>query len=431
MRKLARKNKQFYRRSVLPNGIVVLSEPTKHFRSLAIGVWVNRGSRHETPKQMGMAHFLEHMMFKGTSKRTAFEIARDVDLVGGDFNAMTTREYTCFHLTLPASEIDFSLDLLTDILKDSKFDPVELERERGVILQEIPMTEESPEEYVYDILFEKAFGRHPLGLPILGTEAHVKSFKRKDVVEYFQRHYNAKNIVISVAGAVNHQKLVRKLTKLLGDFKGKPQKMPAASLRKPKFKPGLHVIKKDMDQVHLALACEAYEIMHPKRITQFLMNAYLGGSMSSALFQSIRERRGLAYSVYSSLAPFTDFGLLGIYAATASKSVKTCLELMHDEVKKLQLEPLSENDLLVAKNTIKSAIMMGADSMENRMFALGKSELFFNGQKADWELCEDIDRVTTQDIWDVAREIFGKNRWCLVALGPVKKADLLHAFRTK
>jgi predicted Zn-dependent peptidase len=297
VRKLTRKKKKFFQRSVLPNGIVVVTEPTRHFKSLAIGVWVKRGSRHETPSQAGMAHFLEHMMFKGTTKRSPLEIARDVDLVGGDFNAMTTREYTCFHLTLPANELDFALDLLTDILKDSKFDAQELERERGVILQEIPMTEESPEEYVYDVLFEKVFGKHPLGLPILGTIAHVKRFARKDVVEYFRRHYSSKNIVISLAGSVNHKVAVRRLTKHLADFKGKPQKMPIASLRKPKFHPGLYAIRKDMEQTHIAMACEAYPINHPKRMAQFLLNAYLGGSMSSALFQSIREQRGLAYSV--------------------------------------------------------------------------------------------------------------------------------------
>lgn len=420
--------RHFYQRSVLNNGTVLITEKAESFKSLAIGVWVKGGSRHETPAQAGMAHFLEHMMFKGTGKRSALDIARDVDLVGGDFNAMTTREYTCFHLTLPHKEIDFGLELLTDILKDSKFDPTELERERLVVLQEFAMVEESPEEWIHEVLFEKAFGKHPLGRPILGTEAVLKSFDRDDVLKYFQQHYYSKNIVITIAGNLDHKATVKKLNKLIGGFKGVRRPIAKSCLTKPKFHPGLHIIRQDTDQAHVTMACESYPIDHKNRLAAFLLNAFLGGNMSSALFQEIREKRGYAYTVYSSLAPFTDSGLLGMYVATNPKQVGECMSLIREQLQKLMAEPIDDKDLLIAKNSVKSAVLMGSDSMETRMYTLAKSELFYQSQVSDEEICAMVDAVTALDIWRVARELFGKNRWLIVALGDIKKSDLTKNF---
>lgn len=415
--------KDFYRRSVLSNGTVLVTERAVPFKSLSIGVWVKGGSRHETPAQAGLAHFLEHMMFKGTTKRTALDIARDVDLVGGDFNAMTTREYTCFHLTLPNSAMDFALELLTDILKESRFDQGELERERMVVLQEFAMVEESPEEWVHEVLFEKAFGSHPLGRPILGTEKVLKSFTRESVRRYFQQHYYSKNIVITMAGDLDHQAVVKRLNSLTKDFRGKKRPTSPASRKKPKFHPGVHVVKQEGEQAHVAIACEAYPIDHKNRLAAFLLNAFLGGNMSSALFQEIRERRGFAYTVYSSLAPFTDTGLLGMYVATSPKQVKECLGLMREQLNKLQQEPIADKDLLIAKNSVKSAVLMGSDSMETRMYSLAKSELFYERQISDEEVCRLIDEVTPADIFRVAKELFGRDRWLIVGLGELKKAD--------
>jgi predicted Zn-dependent peptidase len=419
---------KFFRRSVLKNGTVVITETAKPFKSLAIGVWVKGGSRHETPSQAGMAHFLEHMMFKGTGKRSALDIARDVDLVGGDFNAMTTREYTCFHLTLPHKEVDFALELLTDILKESRFDPTELERERLVVLQEFAMVEESPEEWVHEVMFEKAYGAHPIGRPILGSESVLKRFTREDVKKYFEQHYYSKNIVITMAGDLDHNEVVRKLNKLLGGFKGRKKPLPPGCLRHPKFHPGVHLIRRETDQVHITLACESYQIDHPNRLAVFLLNAFLGGNMSSALFQEIREKRGYAYTVYSSLAHFTDAGVLGMYVATGPKQVPDCLRLMREQLQKLQNVPIDEKDLLIAKNSVKSAVLMGSDSMETRMYTLAKSELFYDRQVSDQEICEMVDSVTALDIWRVAREIFGRDRWLIVALGEIKKSVLTKNF---
>lgn len=420
--------KQYYHRSVLKNGSVLITERARNFKSLSIGIWVKGGSRHETPKQAGLAHFLEHMMFKGTEKRSALDIAREVDLVGGDFNAFTAREYTCFHLTLPSHEIDFALDLMTDIVKNSKFDEIELERERLVILQEMAMVEEAPEEWVHDLLFEKVYGNHPLGRQILGTEARIKAFKQKDVMEYFQRHYYSRNIVITVAGNVHHDTVVNKLNRLLGDFRGKKRPMPPASASKPKFRPGLTVIRRETDQVHLAITCDSYPINHPNRIAVFLLNAFCGGGMSSQLFQTIREQHGYAYTVYSSLAPFTDSGLFGMYVATSPKYVNDCLRLMREEISRLQTQPISNSDLEIVKNSIKSTVRMASDSMENRMFTLAKSELFYESQLSDEEICAEIDRVSPQQIWSVARELFSKDRWYIVALGEVTKAQIQKNF---
>jgi predicted Zn-dependent peptidase len=425
--------KNFFERSTLNNGTVLVTEKAKSFQSLSIGVWVKGGSRHETPKQAGMAHFLEHMMFKGTGKRSSLDIARDVDLVGGDFNAMTTREYTCFHLTLPHKETDFALELLTDILKDSRFDPVELERERLVVLQEFAMVEESPEEWVHEVLFDKAFGGHPLGRPILGTEKVLRTFTREDVQGYFQQHYYSKNIVITMAGDLDHKVVAKKLNKLLDGFKGVKKPLPKSCLTRPKFHSGTHIIRKDTDQAHITLACESYPIQHKNRLAAFLLNAFLGGNMSSALFQEIREKKGYAYTVYSSLAPFTDTGLFGMYVATSPKQVGDCMHLMREQVEKLKSNPIDEKDLQIAKNSVKSAVMMGSDSMETRMYSLAKSELFYDDQKSDEEICKMIDQVTALDIWRVARELFGRDRWLIVALGDIKKAHLqvFHPKKTK
>lgn len=403
---------------------MVVTEKAKSFKSLAIGVWVKGGSRHESPSQAGMAHFLEHMMFKGTGKRSALDIARDVDLVGGDFNAMTTREYTCFHITLPHKEIDFALELLTDILRDSRFDPTELERERNVVLQEFAMVEESPEEWVHEVLFDKAFGGHPLGRPILGSQEVLKSFDRDDVKKYFDQHYFSKNIVITMAGDLDHARTVKKMNSLLKGFQGKRKPFSASSLRKPKFHTGQHVIRRDTDQAHITLACESYHITHKNRLAAFLLNAFLGGNMSSALYQEIREKRGYAYTVYSSLAPFTDSGLFGMYVATHPKQVKECMSLMREQIQKLVATPIDEKDLLVAKNSVKSAVLMGSDSMETRMYSLAKSELFYESQVSDDGICQMIDEVTVLDLWRVARDLFGRDKWLIVALGDIKKKDL-------
>ena len=423
--------KQFYRRSVLENGTVLITERAENFNSLAIGVWVKGGSRHETPKQAGMAHFLEHMMFKGTGRRSALDIARDVDLVGGDFNAMTTREYTCFHITLPYTQLDFALELLADILRDSRFDPTELERERMVVLQEFAMVEETPEEWVHEVLFEKAYGNHPLGRPILGTEKVLRTFKREDVHQYFRQHYFSKNIVLTMAGNLDHDQVVRKWNKHLRDFRGVKIPAPKSSLSRPKFHPGLHVIQRETDQAHLTVSCESFPISHEGRLAAFLMNAFLGGNMSSALFQEIREKKGYAYTVYSSLAPFTDTGIFGIYVATSPKQVGDCMKILREQIQKMMAEPIDAKDLMIAKNSVKSAVHMGNDSMETRMFSLAKSELFYERQVSADEICAMIDKVTALDIWHVARELFRKDRWLIVALGEINKQVIKKNFELK
>ena len=418
------------RRSILKNGTVLITESVRNFESLAVGVWVRGGSRHETKKTHGLAHFLEHMMFKGTKKRSALDIARAVDLIGGDFNAMTTREYTCFHLTLPAKEVDFSLDLLSDILMNSQFEGKELERERRVVLQEIAMLDDTAEEYVHEILFEKAFRTHPIALPILGTKGSVKSFRRTDLLQYFKKHYYSKNIVITLAGNVDHTYVVRKLNSLLGNFRGRKKKAPQTSLKIPKFYPGVHVKQKNHEQCHLALAIAALPIRHQDRIALFLLNSFLGGGLSSALFQKIREQHGLAYNVYSSLAVFSDCGVLGIYVATGTKLVSLCLKLIREEIDRLKEIPLSKEDLNIVKNSVKSAILLGSDAMENRMFALAKSEIYFERYLSNAEVCKQIDQVTAQDILRLARKIFTED-WCIVALGKVERAQIRKFFLKK
>ena len=414
------------RRSVLKNGMVLLTEHAKHFQTLAIGFWVRTGSRHESPKMAGMAHFLEHMMFKGTDKRSALEIARAVDLVGGDFNAMTAREYTCFHISLPVQELNFALELMTEILTGSRFEADELERERQVILQEMYGSLETPEEYIDDVMMEVSYGSHPLGRNILGTEETVKSFNQKDVVRFFKTHYSAKNMLITMAGDLDHSKVKATLNHLLKDFKGEAVKPTRATLRKPKFFPGVHVIHREMEQCHVEVVYESNPIQHPDRLATFLLNSFLGGGMSSAIFQSIREQHGLAYTVYSSLLPATDSGLLILYVATSADLVPMCLKLMQEEVARLMEQPIAEEDLEIVKSSIKSAIQLSSDSMDSRMMALAKSEMFLGKHLSNEALCRQIDRVTVDDLWRVALELFTRKSR-VVVLGNITAAKVNQA----
>ena len=428
-RKILRDANAFYVRSVLKNGAVLITERARHFNTLAIGVWVRSGSRDESERYAGMAHFLEHMMFKGTSKRTALEISREVDLRGGDFNAMTAREYTCFHITLPVHELAFGLELLAEILKDSIFDPIEIDRERAVILQELAGCEENPEEFLHDLMMERAYPRHPLGRNILGTKTSVGGFGRKEVVEFFRRHYYSRNLILTVAGDIEHRVVREKLGKILGDFKGKPGGAGGGRSAKapPRFHPGMHALKRNVDQCHLLIGYECYPINHERRVATFLLNAFLGGGMSSALFQSIRELRGLAYTVYSSLSAHRDAGIIGIYVATNKHMVKTCADVIREETRRLIEKPLSSDDLLVVKNSLKAAVYLGSDSMETRMMALAKSELFFDHHRTNEQICNLVDAVDAKLIQAVARDVFSRPPIILV-LGDMNLPQLKKAF---
>ncbi|MBC7692515.1 MAG: insulinase family protein [Methylotenera sp.] len=412
-----------YRKTILPNGLTVVSESHGQFQSLSMGIWVKVGTRHERAREAGISHFLEHMLFKGTEKRTALDIAREVDQVGGEFNAFTSREYTCFHLLLLKRDMALGMDLLNDILLHSTFDAQEFEREKKVILQEISMVEESPEEMVHDLYFELVYGKHGLGCPILGTERSVKRSKRGDLTRYFHKHYRPDQLVVAVAGDVSHQAVCKELKELSKkQWHGRTLEShePAALAFEPapQLKDGCWWIKRSTEQVHLIWGVEAQKYNSKDRYAASLLNVYLGGGMSSELFQEIREKNALAYTVYSSLSPFVDSGVFTIYAATAMHQVPLCIKLIEECVEKLKRDLLSDEDLRSVKENLKGTILLSSDSVESRMSSIALNEIFMDDYTTAEELCEEIDQVSAAEIRAVARRIFSTGKRSILALGP-------------
>lgn len=412
--------KSKFEKSTLNNGMVLVTERLPHFQSLSIGVWVNAGTRHEHPNEAGMSHFLEHMMFKGTKNRSALDIAREVDRVGGEFNAFTSREYTCFHLLLLARDLELAADIMTDVLLNSNLAEAEIERERKVVLQELAMVEDNPEELVHDLFFDHALGGHPLGKPILGTRETISSFNRDSVRSYFRRHYCPSHMVVSVAGDVEHSSVKRLLNKYLkkGMHKFEYASRDKANMHLPEFSSGLHSVRRDIEQSHVIVGFPGVSNVSNDRFSAFLLNTYLGGGMSSTLFQEIREKRGLAYTVYSALTPFSDSGIFSIYVGTSSSEVKNCLRLMSRELARLRKTKLKNKHLQILKDNLRGTILLNSDSVESRMSAIAKNEMFFGHYVPMNEVVRAIEKVTPDDIQRLARGLFMPQKAIVSVLGP-------------
>jgi predicted Zn-dependent peptidase len=418
-----------FKKTVFQNGLTLLSERLTEFKSLSIGVWVKVGTRHESVSEAGASHFLEHMLFKGTKSRSALQIAREVDQVGGEFNAFTSREHTCFHILLLGKDQKLAIEILSDILIHSQFKAGELERERKVILQEISMVEESPEELAYDLYFEKVYGKHALGRPILGTKKSIKKMDRATLIEFFRHYYQPDQLVIAVAGDVDHEKLIdqfKPLTKK--DWQGRKKvsvRGPNVSLQnnevplqQPPFVKGSWWVTRETEQVHLIWGVEGPRYSSTDRFAAFLLNVYLGGGMSSTLFQEIREKEGLAYTVYSSLTPFFDSGVFAIYAATRASEVSLCIELIEKCVSQIKNKTLTKKQLDLVKENLKGTVILSSESVESRMTSIAKNEIYFGEYMSVAEVCRQIDAVTPADLRRVAETLFKTQDRSILALGP-------------
>jgi len=408
-----------FKKSILKNGMALLSQRLPQFHGVSIGVWVAAGARHEVSKEEGLSHFLEHMMFKGTANRSAFQIAEAVDKIGGEFNAFTSKEYTCFHFLVLHQDTDLACEILSDVLCNSTFSEEEIERERKVILQEIDMVGDNPEEVLYDEFYLKAFNGHALAKPILGTKKSVGSFKRKDVLSYFQKHYTTKQMMISVSGNIEHKAVEKKLNALLKDKKFAKKRF-LSNLKKPQFLPGSGYITKDTEQTQILLGFPSLPATHKDRFILGMMNTHLGGGMSSRLFQEIRENRGLAYSVYSAQSGFSDAGIFSIYVGTSEKEGPECMGLIGKEVKKLKTELLPEKTLRDLKHNIKNSILISEDSVEGQMMHLARSQIFFNRYITLSEVFQAIDKVTSKDIQKMAKTIFDSKKMRILSLGALR-----------
>jgi predicted Zn-dependent peptidase len=408
-------------KTILENGIRVISEEIDHVRSVSIGAWVEGGSRHETGLTNGAAHFIEHMLFKGTERRSAFDIASAIDSVGGVMNASTGKEQTSFYIKIPDYHLELAVDLLADLFTGSRFDETEFDRERSVILQEIRMVEDTPDDYIHDF-FEGMFWQdHPLGLPILGTKERIEAFRRSDLLEFFQTRYRGNRLVISAAGRLKHNQFVELIRRSFGSLAGSSV---CERTEPPAARPGRAVLRKDLEQVHLIIGSPAPSAVSPERHAGFLLNAVLGGSMSSWLFQEIREKRGLAYAIYSYLTSYMDTGLFGIYAGTGSEKVREILRLVREGMERFSSELLTEKELRSAKELIKGNFLLGMESTDNRMTGLAKSEICFGRYVPPEEIIERIDAVDREEIRSLAGGLFRPGAMTVAAIGPVSEEDL-------
>jgi predicted Zn-dependent peptidase len=409
-------------KTILENRIRVISEEIDHVRSVSIGVWVEGGSRHESGLNNGTAHFIEHMLFKGTERRSAFDIAAAIDSVGGVMNAATGKELTSFYIKIPDYHLDLAVDLLADLFTGSRFDETEIGRERSVILQEIRMVEDTPDDYIHDF-FEGEFWRdHPLGLPILGTKELIEAVHRSDLLQFFQARYRGNRLVITAAGRLKHNQFVKLIRRSFGSLGGSTVH---DRTEVPTARPGRAVIRKDLEQVHLIIGSPAPSVLSPERHAGYLLNAALGGSMSSWLFQEIREKRGLAYAIYSYLTAYMDIGLFGIYAGIGKENIREVLGLVREGMERFSSKLLTEKELRSAKELIKGNFLLGMESTDNRMTSLAKNEICFGRHVSPEEIVEWIDAVSAEEIRSLAAGLFRPDAMTVAAIGPVAEEDLV------
>ncbi|HVO68069.1 MAG TPA: pitrilysin family protein [Syntrophales bacterium] len=410
-----------HNKTVLPNGIRIVSEEIKHVRSISIGVWVQSGSRYEDRTINGTAHFIEHMLFKGTKNRSSFDIASAIDSVGGIINAFTGKELTSFYIKIPDYHLAMAVDLLADIFINSRFDEEEIIKEQSVILQEIKMVEDSPDDYIHDFFESVFWNGHPLGLSVLGTRDLISTLNRETLVAFFNDRYKGDNLVLAAAGNLKHDEFVDLVNRTFGSMSGKSLK---SQTNEPVISSKTAVVKKDLEQVHVIIGTVAPSAINPKRYSSFILNAILGGSMSSRLFQEIREKRGLAYAIHSYLNPYSDAGFLGIYAGTGKDRLQIVISLILEELKRLRDYQLTEKEMTQAKELIKGNFLLSMESTDNRMIKLAKNEIFFGRFIPAEDITAFVDAVSAEDVRNMAVEIFNPGNISLVAMGMISEKDV-------
>ena len=412
------------KKTVLQNGIRVISENIPHAHSVTIGIWVASGSRDEQAECNGVAHFIEHLLFKGTERRDALKIAREIDALGGILNAFTGREYVCYYAKVLHRFLPKVVDLLADIFLNSVFEPEEIEKERKVILQEIGLLEDSPDDYIHDLFARKFWQGHPLGRPIIGTEKSMGALSRDTIINYRNDVYQAENIIIAAAGKVDHDEL---LTLLDGLFDAVPAGRKLNHVPPPPPTKKVEVVTKDLEQVHLCLGTLAIPQAHPLRYEAFILNTVLGGSMSSRLFQEVREKLGLAYSIYSYMTSHSDSGSLAVYAGTSRERVKEVIEIVLRELRTMKTNPLSTEELENAKEQLKGNILLSLESSDNRMTKLAKNEIYFGRYQPLMEIVKGIDLVTSGSIRELSAELIDDEYLTLVLMGELGGAGVTPA----
>ena len=410
-----------YNKTILDNGLTLVSEKIEYFRSISLGIWVKVGSRDEKENESGISHFIEHMIFKGTRTRTNLQISKELDNIGGLSNAFTGKEYTCFFAKVLDRHFEQLADILSDIFLNSVFDSQDLNRERQVIFQEIVMVEDTPDDLIH-VLFNRHFWKnHPLGRSVLGTNETVMSIQRETILEYIKDNYTPNRILIAAAGNIEHRAFVDYLGPL---FDSLEVKGPRNNHHPPDIKSSVFCHYKNLEQTQICLGGKGPHYSSEERYACAVLNTILGGNMSSRLFQEVREKRGLAYTIYSFLSSYLDSGLFGIYTATDQQEVNQVLQIVNKEIREIQQGNITDTDLAEAKEHLIGGMLLGAENTDTRMMRLARNEFIFGRYLTDDEIVDRLAKVTVDEVVQTTRNIFIDDHVSLVTLGKIKEDDL-------
>ena len=403
------------RRTVLPNGLTVISEQMPHIRSVSIGIWVKTGSRHEDSELNGISHFVEHMVFKGTTNRTAQDIARQVDSIGGNMDAFTAKECICFNMKVLDEHLPVAMDVLSDLVLNPIFEPKDIMRERGVILEEIKMDEDSPDYLVHEIFTQNFWKDHPLGKPILGTKETVRRFEKPALFDYYGGRFYPANLLICAAGNLDHDRFVELVSGRFDQLKAKVN-----GFHQPRPKTSAKIVmrnKKALEQVQICVGVPSPHIADERRYASYILNTLLGGGMSSRLFQNIRENQGLAYAIYSELNPYRDTGCLSVYAGTSVQWAPKVVQMIVAEFADLKKAPISEEELRRSKDQLKGSLMLSLESSMARMSNLARQEMYFDRFFSLDEIIKKIEEVTPEQLLALSRDLFQPQQIAVTVLG--------------
>ena len=385
-------------------------------RSISIGVWLTRGSRHESAERGGIAHFVEHMLFKGTGTRSAEDIAQAIDSIGGQLDAFTAKEYASYYIKVLDEHLPLAIDILSDIVRNPAFSPDDIEREKKVVLEEIKMVEDTPDDLVHELFTQGFWENHPLGRPILGTKETVESFNAELLRDYFKNVYTAKNLIVSAVGNLEHERVRELVEEKFGSLiqRGEPARDQA-----PRVVPKILVRNKELEQSHLCLGVGSYPQNHDDRYSSYVLNTLLGGSMSSRLFQNVREKRGLAYAVFSGLSAYRDAGSFTVYAGCSNEAVGEVIDLIVEELRGVKQTAVPEAELQRSKDHLKGSLMLSLENTASRMSHLARQEIYFDRQFGLDETLQGIEQVTTRDVQRVATDLFQNGSLAATVLGNV------------
>ena len=412
-------------KEILPNGLVVITEPMEYFHSVSVGIWLRSGSRREPAELNGISHFIEHMVFKGTKRRSAEDIAREVDRVGGMLDAFTAKEMVCFNTRVLAEHLPKAFDVLADMVLEPRFAQEDIDREKSVVLEEIRMTQDNPEDLVHELFTQNFWNPHPLGKPILGTPETVSALTRETLDDWFGRCYAPNNLVITAAGRISHEQMVQMVTERFsklssvhdGHQEPAPEGSPHITLR----------TKHELEQVHICLGVPALPLTDQRRFAASILNNVLGGGMSSRLFQNIREKLGLAYAIFSEMNSYRDAGMLSVYAGTSLETAEQLIDCVLEEFQRLKLQVLDDEELRRAKDHLKGATLLALEGTGSRMNSLARYHIYFDRHFTAQELIAMLESVTAEEVQQIAEEVFQPGRLAVSVVGALDGFNLTPA----